>query len=1023
MIQTVIDDIIPRTQIISTAGQLEFNTNWTADVATDIDVYARLEDVPADDILQLVNSSNYVVTFVGDERTVRVTFLLGRTLGDVITIVRNTPAERMNLYINTNFVPSMLNEDFGILTLVDQQAQLYDTVINPGYNLSAFINQVDKILPTLGPQDVWRMNENSTAIEAYTLDAVPSNSDAPFVIYKADDDLDNAFNLGLLTSGLLKQSVVAGISTPEIAVLGIDYYGPGMLGYIQAPAGIKDVEGNIVVDFRGITDAVNYFDLFNSASGVALELAAKGADANVNITYRAKGTGSHHFISTDSTTPIIISTGTSSQHTTEFTFSDTAAARRVTWQDADGTLAFLSDVAGSVSSVLGTANRITSTGGTTPVIDISGSYVASLANGGTNASLTASNGGIFYSTATAGAILAGTATAGQILRSGANTTPAWSSASYPAVTTINRILYSSAANTIGEIITANSGLLVTSATGVPSIGNAILKDITVNGLTVGRGSPAGTPVNTAFGVNALLSNVSGSLCTAIGALALTAATTASECVAVGHVALAANQAGNQLTAIGSGALSSSNSGSTSNTAVGWSCMSATTAPGSNNAMFGGSACTSASFTGAGNSGIGNAVFASLTSGNANLAGGQAALLSLTTGSNNCSLGYFSGYSNASGSVATTTGSNNTFIGFQAAGNSASISGGLALGSNAVADIATGSTSGTFGPGIAFGSATNPVGFRGDGTIIPPLIGDGSWKTKINGTYYYIPLLANAATALVTTVDMSINSVIAGHGPGGVIQNTVFGHNAYINRTAGAYTTAIGYAAAQASTTASQNVAVGSLTLLTNQTGEFTTAVGHAVLQNSTTTDQNTIIGCLAACNATAAGGVNTIVGAQALQSASFVSTGNCGLGYAIFSSLTSGGSHSGVGYAVFNLVTTATNNTGIGFYVGSAQAPGATAVTTGGFNTFVGNKASGNSAAIIGAIAIGSEAVADVSTGSAGPGIAIGSVGYKVGFNNSGALFTAAGTGGAITPPAVGAGYIRIKWNGTYYKFLVYPDA
>jgi hypothetical protein len=107
---------------------------------------------------------------------------------------------------------------------------------------------------------------------------------------------------------------------------------------------------------------------------------------------------------------------------------------------------------GGVSSVTGTANRITSSGGATPVIDISASYVGQssittlgtiasgtwngsvigLAYGGTNANLTASNGGIFYSTATAGAVLAGTATAGQVLRSGASTTPAWSTATYPA---------------------------------------------------------------------------------------------------------------------------------------------------------------------------------------------------------------------------------------------------------------------------------------------------------------------------------------------------------------------------------------------------------------------------------------------------------------------------------------------------------------------------------------------------------------------------------------------------------------
>lgn len=91
-----------------------------------------------------------------------------------------------------------------------------------------------------------------------------------------------------------------------------------------------------------------------------------------------------------------------------------------------------------------------------------------LTYGGTNASLTASNGGIFYSTATAGAILSGTATAGQILRSGSSSAPSWSTATYPATTTINQLLYSSANNTIGGITASNNGVLISGTTGIPS---------------------------------------------------------------------------------------------------------------------------------------------------------------------------------------------------------------------------------------------------------------------------------------------------------------------------------------------------------------------------------------------------------------------------------------------------------------------------------------------------------------------------------------------------------------------------
>lgn len=93
--------------------------------------------------------------------------------------------------------------------------------------------------------------------------------------------------------------------------------------------------------------------------------------------------------------------------------------------------------------------------------------VKGMNTGGTGAGLTPNNGGILYSTAAQMAILAGTATANQALLSGASTTPAWSTATYPPTTTINQILYSSAANVIGGIPTGNSMMFTTNSSGVP----------------------------------------------------------------------------------------------------------------------------------------------------------------------------------------------------------------------------------------------------------------------------------------------------------------------------------------------------------------------------------------------------------------------------------------------------------------------------------------------------------------------------------------------------------------------------
>lgn len=124
------------------------------------------------------------------------------------------------------------------------------------------------------------------------------------------------------------------------------------------------------------------------------------------------------------------------------------------------------------AKTLAVSNTLTFTGTDSSSVAFgAGGTVAynTLAGGGTAAALTASNGGIVYSTASALAILSGTATANQALLSGASTTPAWSTATYPATTTVSQLLYSSSANVIAGLATANGGMLNTSSGGVPSI--------------------------------------------------------------------------------------------------------------------------------------------------------------------------------------------------------------------------------------------------------------------------------------------------------------------------------------------------------------------------------------------------------------------------------------------------------------------------------------------------------------------------------------------------------------------------
>jgi len=171
-----INDVPPRTQVIAILNQTVFGANWTANVASDVVVYQRASGADADDLTQILPyPSAYSVAFIGGLSQVQVTLTTPAAAGDIVTIVRNTPENRLNLYSNTNFTPTMLNNDFGILTLVDQQAQLVNQSIAPRYNYSAIINPdvsfptADTILPILAANQFWGKNPSNTEIIAINI--------------------------------------------------------------------------------------------------------------------------------------------------------------------------------------------------------------------------------------------------------------------------------------------------------------------------------------------------------------------------------------------------------------------------------------------------------------------------------------------------------------------------------------------------------------------------------------------------------------------------------------------------------------------------------------------------------------------------------------------------------------------------------------------------------------------------------------------------------------------------------------
>lgn len=423
MTSVIIDNILPRTQATASGGQTVYDTTWTADTESDVVVFSRAAAADPNDATQILSyPSQYTVTFIGLTRIVRVTLVTPSTAGDIVTIIRDTPADRENIYTNTNFTPSMLNNDFGILTLVDQQNELVNQQIGPRYNYSAVIEPiVDTILPILLPNQAWMKNAGDTAIIGID---IPDSGFAPagadyVTLTDYTAEIPNSFPLSSIGDGILINKT----STNDLLVRSFT----GTTNQITVLNG-TGIGGNINA---AISD--NPIMPGTAGMGIPSGTTAQRVIPGSNISFRYNSDlDSLEFYSNGIWTQV----------------SD----------DTDGVI------------LPGLANEL--------------AYYASAGN--TLSGLTTANNGLLITSATGvPSILAGPGTTGQILQSNAAAPPSFSTASYPSTTTINQLLYSSSNNTVVGLATVNSGVLITSAGGVPSISStlptAVQENITLLG--------------------------------------------------------------------------------------------------------------------------------------------------------------------------------------------------------------------------------------------------------------------------------------------------------------------------------------------------------------------------------------------------------------------------------------------------------------------------------------------------------------------------------------------------------------
>jgi len=307
----------------------------------------------------------------------------------------------------------------------------------------------------------------------------------------------------------------------------------------------------------------------------------------------------------------------------------------------------------------------------------SGGAVRLLSIGYGSSTVTPTNGGVQYGTGSALALTAA-GSSGQILRSNGAAAPTWENLSALGVSTISfgttgltpNSATSGAVTVAGTLATTNGGTGLTSfaanqvfyassTSAVAQSSNLLYSgtDLTVYGVTVGRGAGAGA-LNTAVGASALANNSGNTANTALGTSALTNATSGIYNIGIGYFGGGGITTGSYNIGIGGQSLGAATTGD-ANISIGYQSMLLNT-------------------SGASNTSVGHSPLTNNTTGSNNTAIGRNALASNTTASNNTAVGYQAGYSNTTGAgltalgyqalITNTTGGYNTAVGY-VAGNS------------------------------------------------------------------------------------------------------------------------------------------------------------------------------------------------------------------------------------------------------------------------------------------------------------------------------------------------------------------
>lgn len=281
-----IGDITPRQQYIATAGQTVYILPFPFYADTDLLVYSRASGSSPNDVNDILTLNvDYTVTGAGLASGGTVTLTAASTVGDIVTVMRDMPEDRSNLYINTgSFTTEAVNADFNRDVMMNQQNELAAKGLSPKYDNNAVIGSGDLILDTLLPGYSWRMNATGTRIEAY----LPSGGGGG-----SGDDTAIKVDISQNSHGLSVGDIVRIDGSGNYVVSQADSASNAeVVGIVSAVSGVDDFTlqmGGVLAGLVGLTAGSIYY-LSPSAAGAYTVTKPTTAGQVVKAVFQAAST-------------------------------------------------------------------------------------------------------------------------------------------------------------------------------------------------------------------------------------------------------------------------------------------------------------------------------------------------------------------------------------------------------------------------------------------------------------------------------------------------------------------------------------------------------------------------------------------------------------------------------------------------------------------------------------------------------------------------------------------------------------